>query len=85
VTWRILIAQYYLFRAIRLNQRRSLEQRDEHDVSMTIKLEPENEHDLWWKPAPNLNKVDDEFVTTLAIGHAYMTHALGVRSRPTLP
>jgi hypothetical protein len=77
VTWRILVAQYYIFRAIRLDRREKLEQDKHDDTIEVVKLDPMLERDLWWK-----ENLDDEIAATLAIGHAYMARALGVRAVP---
>jgi hypothetical protein len=80
VCWRILVAQYYLFRAIRLDCRRRLERGEEDDTLTEIACDPMSERDLWWK-----DRADDEVIAALRIGHAYLARSLGVHPRNLSP
>jgi hypothetical protein len=73
VCWRILVAQYYIFRAIRFDARPHLEQGEEDDTLTKITCDPMSERDLWWK-----DQADDEVVAPIRIGYAYLTRSLGV-------
>jgi hypothetical protein len=71
VFWRILLAQYYLFRAIRLNIRESLDCGGDDRTLEKIILDPAAERDLWWKGAP-----DEEVLSSFRIGCEYLARTL---------
>jgi hypothetical protein len=70
VFWRILCAEYFLFRALRFDSRKALEEGFPDGVLAEVVVDP-NRDDLCWKTAP-----DAEVVRAMHIGRKYMVDHL---------
>jgi hypothetical protein len=70
VFWRILCAEYFLFRALRLDTRQALETGLPDRALAEVVVEP-NHDDLHWKTV-----VDEEVLGAMRIGREYMVRSL---------
>jgi hypothetical protein len=70
VFWRILSAEYFLFRALRLDTREALEAGLPDRALAEVVVEP-NHDDLHWKAV-----VDEEVLEAMRIGREYMVRSL---------
>ncbi len=80
VTWRILVAQYFILRAIRLSQREKLGRGEQDDTLTRIVLNEATVNELAWK-----QPADEEVTAPLHIGLKYLASALHQRPLTAVP
>jgi hypothetical protein len=80
VTWRILVAQYFILRAMRLSQREKVERGEQDDTLARIVLNEATVNELAWR-----QPADEEVTAPLHIGLKYLASALHQRPLTTVP
>jgi len=79
VTWRILVAQYFIYRAIRLARRADLERGERESALDDIVLSKRTLDDLNWKPRSEWRQLlDAEVAAPAKIGRLYLARTLGL-------